>query len=343
MPITSEQQSNILGIVVGLFNAAPGKEFLSEFSNAIDAGLTEAQLADLLAAHSTFTDSILGGTTTTASQVAVLLNHYGLVSNGVAGSAASKAEAFFTNSIDSGIGFGAIASQAAVFLLGNSIPTEFIETAHLFKNKITAAEIYSASNSSADLATLQAPLTGLTIYTGTDDADTYTGTVHGDVIFGGMGGDKINLEGAQAARDILVLKTATDSQPSDANNDGRITILDNLGFDNVENFKVGAANTDDRVDLTNFGFTGAQLGIVNASTKVPAFDTDLTSIPDLFSDTTAGDRGLAFSEIPLPPALGISQSFVFIDANKDGDFTAADDMMVELQATGSLPEVIFIM
>jgi hypothetical protein len=96
------------------------------------------------------------------------------------------------------------------------------------------------------------------------------------------------------------------------------------------------------VDITNFGFTGAQLGIVDASSKVSTFDTDLTSIPDLFSDSTAGDRGLAFSEIPLPPALGVSQSFLFIDANKDGDFTAADDMMVELQATGTLPEVIFI-
>ena len=342
MPITSEQQSNIFGIVAGLFNAAPGGQFLTEFSNTIDAGLTEAQLANILAAHPVFTDSIMSGATTTASQVAVLMNHYGLVADGVAGSAASQAEAFFTNSIDSGVGFGAIASQATAFLLDNSVPAEFIEAAHLLKNKIIAAEIYSASNSSTDLATLQAPLTGLTIYIGTDGADTYTGTPNGDVISGGMGGDKINLEGAQAARDILVLKTATDSQPSDANNDGRITILDNLGFDNVENFKVGAANTDDRVDITNFGFTGAQLGIVDASSKVSTFDTDLTSIPDLFSDSTAGDRGLAFSEIPLPPALGVSQSFLFIDANKDGDFTAADDMMVELQATGTLPEVIFI-
>ena len=158
-----------------------------------------------------------------------------------------------------------------------------------------------------------------------------------------MGGDKINLEGAQAARDILVLKTATDSQPSDANNDGRITILDNLGFDNVENFKVGAANTDDRVDLTNFDFTGTQRGIVNASTKVPSFDTDLTSIPDLFSDPTVGDRGLAFSEILLPPALGVSQSFLFIVVNKDGDFTVADDMMIEIQGVGPVLETIFIL
>ncbi len=341
MPITNEQQSNILGIVAGLFNAAPGGQFLTEFSNAIDAGLTEAQLANIIAAHSAFTDSIMSGATTTASQVAVLMNHYGLVADGVADSAASQAEAFFTNSIDSGVGFGTIASQTTAFLLDNSVPAEFIEVAHLLKNKIIAAEIYSANNSSTDLATLQAPL-ALTIYTGTDGADTYTGTSNGDVILGGMSGDRIFLEGTQAKRDILVLKTATDSQISDTSSNGTITIIDDLGFDNVENFKVGATNTDDRVDITNFGFTGAQLGIVDASSKTPTFDTDLTNIPDLFSDSTAGDRGLAFSEIPLPPEFGVSQSFIFIDADKDGDFTAADDMMVELQGTGSLPETIFI-
>ena len=342
MPITREQQNNILGIVAGLFNAAPGGQFLTEFSDAVEAGLTEAQLADILAAHPVFTNGIMGSTTTTASQVTVLMNHYGLVSDVLAGSAASQAEAFFTSSIDSGVGFGAITAQATVFLLGDSVPAEFIETANLLRNKIIAAEIYSASNSSTDLATLQAPLAGLNIYIGTDGADTYTGTPNGDVISGGMGGDKIFLEDAQAARDVLVLKTVTDSQISDTSSDGIITIIDDLGFDNVENFKAGAANTDDRVDVSNFGFTGAQLGIVNASTKVPAFDTDLTSIPDLFSGPTAGDRGLAFSEIPLPLELGVSQSFLFIDANKDGDFTAADDMMIELQGVGPLPESIFI-
>jgi hypothetical protein len=343
MPISSAQQSNILGIVAGLFNAAPGKQFLTEFSNAIDAGLSETQLADILAAHPVFTDGIMGGQSTTPLQVAVLMNHYGLATDSVSGSTASQAETFFTKSIDAGIGFGAITAQATDFLLGNSVPADFIETANLLKNKIIAAEIFSASNSSTDLAALQAPLAGLTIFTGTDGADTYTGTSNGDVISGGMGGDRIFLEDAQTARDVLVLKTATDSQISDTSSDGKITIIDDLGFDNVENFKVGPANTDDRVDVSNFAFTGAQLGIVDASAKVPVFDSDLTSIPELFSDPAAGDRGLAFSEIPLPPALGISQSFLFIDANKDGDFTAANDMMVELQGTGSLPETIFIM
>jgi len=69
--------------------------------------------------------------------------------------------------------------------------------------------------------------------------------------------------------------------------------------------------------------------------KVPTFDTDLTNIPDLFLDT-AGDRGVAFSEIALPPELGVSQTVMFIDANKDGNLTAADDIVIEVMGAGAL-------
>jgi hypothetical protein len=545
--MVNEQQVNILGIVAGLFNAAPGEQFLTEFTAAVDAGLTETQLAGILAAHPVFTNGIMGDQNTTSSQVAVLMNHYGLVADGVTDSAASQAEDFFTNSINSDVGFDAMIIQAGVFLLSDSVPAEFTETANLFKNKITVAGVYSASNSSTDLATLQSPLAGLSgetvmtpedattflqnggiipnpnsatldeaidgplagpielkdvsdtftlniisaddsegkggafdvggnvlvtledpagttaggdaetltlnatinddngdtiadginaqtitvagvenlvisstvastdgstpdtepadhiltakliaadaetitvtgnggvklgsnatpfsettignvtkinaagstgnvminlaahtqsvAYTGSDGVDTYWGSSAGDIIIAGKGHDFLNLEGGLAAQDILVLKAVTDSNVSDTNNDGQITILDDRGFDEVENFKVGAASTDDRLDLSFLEFTGIQQGIVDVSAKVPAFDTDLTSIPDLFSDA-AGDRGLAFSVIALPPELPFPpQSFVFIDANKDGDFTAADDMLVELQGAGPISEAIFI-
>ncbi len=343
MAITNQQKNNILGIVVGLFNAAPGGQFGTEFVNAVDAGLTEAQLADILAAHPVFTDGIMDGQNTSSAQAAVLMNHFGLVADGIAGSAASQANAFFINNINTNVGFGSISSQATAYLLGNSIPTEFIETAHLLKNKIIASEIYSVNNSSTDLTTLQAPLAEQSIYIGTDSDDIYSGSSQGDVIYGGLGGDDIELEGDQAARDVLVLKQVADSQISDTNNDFSITILEDLGLDKVSNFKTGAANTDDRLDVSNFEFTGVQRGLVDASTKVPTFDTDLTNIPDLFNDPGVGDRGLAYSEIPLPPEFGVSQSFVFIDANKDGDFTAADDMIIELLEAGPIPEAIFIM
>ena len=120
MAISNIQKNNILGVVAGLFNAAPGREFLAEFVNAVDNGLTILQLADILAAHPAFTDGIMGGQNTTASQVAVLMSHFGLTHDGVTGSAASQAETFFTDSINSGIGFGQIIFQAGSFLLADT-------------------------------------------------------------------------------------------------------------------------------------------------------------------------------------------------------------------------------
>lgn len=542
MVIVNEQQTSILGIVAGIFNAAPGVQFLSDFTTAFEEGLTEVPFADILAAHPVFTNQVMKEQNTKAVQIEVLMNHFGLTSNGVSGSAASQAEGAFASRIDSGAGFGPIIIEAGAFLLNGSVPAEFHETANLFKNKITVAGVYSENKSSTDLATLQSPLAGLNgatvmteseaeiflqdggflpspnfativegingpltgptefidvsdtftlnlisaddsigqggpfdvggksvvtlkdaagtvadgdaetftlnaminddnedaladginaqkinvagvenlvissvvvstdgaipdsnpaahtltvhfiaadaesitilgdggvdlssvatigevntvnangstgnvkvdfsghdqsvTYIGSDGIDSYWGSTAGDIIKAGVGHDFLNLEGGLAAQDILVLEAVTDSHISDTNNDGQVTILEDQGFDEVDNFIVGATSSDDRLDVSFLEFTGIQQGIVNVSAIVPAFDTDITSIPDLFSDTV-GDRGLAFSEIALPPELNFPhQSFVFIDVNKDGDFTAADDMLVELQGAGPLTEAaIFI-
>lgn len=543
MAIVNEQQTNILGIVAGLFNAAPGEQYLSDFTTAFEDGLTEVPFADILAAHPVFTDQVMGGQNAMVEQAWVLMNHFGLTPHDTTGGAASQAEDFFVSRIGSGAGFGEIIIDAGAFLLYGSVPAEFYETKNLLKNKITVADVFSAHKSSTDLATLQSPLIGLSgktvmteseaekflqnggflpspnfstivegvngpltgpaefvdvsdtftlniisvddsagqggsfdvggdilvkledaagtsasgdaetftlnatinddnedtladginartvtvagvenlvissvvvstdgaspdtdaaahiltanfiaadaesifitgtggvdlsavatigevntvdasgstgnvtvdfsrhsqsvTYTGSGGDDNYRGSTAGDIIKPGGGHDLINLESGVAVQDIVVLEAVTDSHISgDTNNDGRLTILEDRGFKEVDNFIVGATSTDDRLDLSFLKFTGDQQGIVDVSTKVPTFDTDLTSIPDFFNDAGV-DRGLAFSVIALPPELPFPpQSFVFIDANKDGDFTAADDMLVELHGAGPLlEEAIFI-
>jgi hypothetical protein len=67
----------------------------------------------------------------------------------------------------------------------------------------------------------------------------------------------------------------------------------------------------------------------------------LTNIPDLFSDA-AGDRGVAFSVIPLPLQPGESQTILFIDTNKDGNLTTANDMVIEVMGAGQLAIENFI-
>ena len=54
MAITSTQQTEILKVVAGLFNAAPGGSNLSELANLVSGGMTIRQLADALAANTLF-------------------------------------------------------------------------------------------------------------------------------------------------------------------------------------------------------------------------------------------------------------------------------------------------
>ncbi len=101
------------------------------------------------------------GGKTTAAQVAELMAHYGLVADNIVGSPATQAANFFTNSLNSGVGFGSIVFQATSFLLGSSVPAEFTQTANLFKNKISVADIHSQHIRSTDLTTLKGPMFGL--------------------------------------------------------------------------------------------------------------------------------------------------------------------------------------
>ena len=376
------EDDNILGIVIALFNAAPGQELLETFSNMASNGRTEPQLANFLAAHPVFTNAIMGGKST-AEQVTELMNHFGLVADGVQGSAASMAQTFFTQSIASNVGYGAIAAQATFYLLsnpllGNKVIKQFSSTSLLFKLKIFVADNYSANNPSTDLATLQAVLAGITLKIGTDNSDILEGSPSGSVIEGGLAGDTIILEIAQNARDILLLNDVRDSQILDINGDGFVRIREdgnnlvleeralnearqfsvsaantsdgikvpnlmsdvdnnNSFFDVITNFSGGAADTDDLIDISSFNFTGTQAGLVDVSARV-SIDDSLDSVPDLFRDEV-GDRGVAFFK--FSNGSNSTTTFVFIDANKDGDFTATEDMFLALLGVDDLIDANF--
>ncbi|PTQ97471.1 hypothetical protein C8R30_11150 [Nitrosomonas nitrosa] len=165
-------------------------------------------------------------------------------------------------------------------------------------------------------------------YNGSEGVDTYKGSAKGDVIYTAQGADVVTL-GAAGARDTFVLKAATDSQITDTNEDGKIDLTNDTGFDEIVVFNGGGGLTNDRLDVTNFAFSGAQRGVSDVSGSVTAA-TDLTSIADLFN-TPAGDRGVAYSSVG-------ANIYAFIDANKDGNFTAADDLIVKLTGVATLSE-----
>ena len=164
-------------------------------------------------------------------------------------------------------------------------------------------------------------------YTGSEGVDTYTSSAKGDTIYTGKGADVIVLSGA--VRDTFVLKASTDSQVTDTSKDAKITLDTDTGYDSITAFLTGGGATADRLDLTNFAFSGAQRGVEDVSALVTG-TTDITSVADLFS-SVAGDRGVAYSNIG-------ADTYVFVDANKDGNFTAADDIVAKLVAVTSIAE-----
>ena len=160
-------------------------------------------------------------------------------------------------------------------------------------------------------------------FVGSSGDDAYYGSTAGDVVAPGAGVDWIEFEAPQAVRDTLVIKAGADARAEDISGDGKVTIGDDVeGIEFVVNFSTGAGANGDRLDVTNFGFSGVQRGFVNVAGKVGA-TTDLTHVADLFADAAAGGaRGLAYV------VIGVDDTYVFVDANKDGHFKAADDAVI---------------
>ena len=162
--------------------------------------------------------------------------------------------------------------------------------------------------------------------------DTYIGSTAGDTFYGAGNVDALILEPGKAVRDTVVLKSATDSQwiASQANNGAYITLdNDRTEIDFVLNFSTAADATGDRLDLTGFGFTGAQRGLANVSARIGG-TTSLNQLTDLFA-TPAGNRGAVY-------AVYGNDTFVFIDANKDGNFTVEADVAIQLAGVNAFSE-----
>lgn len=162
MAISTTERDQILGLVVGLFNGAPGGANLSDLANALEAGVPIEEIADILDSIPLFTQDVMGGKVTVAQQVAVLMNNFGLTADGVEGSPATQAEEFFTDSIEAGMGFGPTVLIAVNFLMDPNVPEEFAETAALLNNKVLVAGIHAENNNISSVAEAQSILFGVT-------------------------------------------------------------------------------------------------------------------------------------------------------------------------------------
>lgn len=162
--------------------------------------------------------------------------------------------------------------------------------------------------------------------------------------------DFIDLGPSTGSRDIIVIPNAIGSRITDSSRDGKVTINPDTApggtLDTIEAFVTGDAATADRIDLTAFGFTGTQRGVLNLTDSVTQY-TDLTHIEGFFS-SPGGDRAIAYvSEHVQAEQQGINLDgfgslWVFIDANKDGDFTAANDVLIDLGGVLAVSAIDFI-
>jgi S-layer protein len=179
--------------------------------------------------------------------------------------------------------------------------------------KVNASD--STGNITFDFSTATKAIT----YIGSDGVDTVnTGTI-GDTVFGGLGADAITITTAGVTDTIVYNNVAAESQLTDANKDSKITLAaDNATVDSITAFTVAK----DKLELDHFAFNDYQKGAVLDLAGEITTATDLTSIEDLFADVN-GDRGVA-------KFYDGTDTYVFIDVDKDGDFSAADDMVIQL-------------
>lgn len=197
-------------------------------------------------------------------------------------------------------------------LAGNAVETINVSgTAGLEITGLTAAELNKIDASTLTGAlTVDASAADGVEFIGGASNDTYTGTDGGDTITGNAGADNITL-GAGSV-DTIILNAATDSQLN-ATVDGHDIIT---GF--------GVAGQLDVIDVGVAGFTGQQASALANKGALAASVVDGTtlSVTDFFA-SGGQDRGVAIG-------TNTGDTFVFVDANKDGDFTAADDIVLQL-------------
>jgi len=197
----------------------------------------------------------------------------------------------------------------------------------------------SASEAGVDVNVFDAltlPSAGVT-FKGSDAADTYYSANGGDTIQAGGGADTLVLNDGttlSGGDDTIRYTSVTDSQltliDTDDPADGEADVME--GFDVIENFGaegtdlielsslLGLATGDARADML-------QLGAIGGATAA-AMETFIGDGVDFF-DTSVVDRATAFADDGI-------DGYLFIDANSDGDFTQADDMVINLAGVTSL-------
>jgi Ca2+-binding RTX toxin-like protein len=176
------------------------------------------------------------------------------------------------------------------------------------------------------------------IVASTSAGETLTGGASSALLFGNGGNDTLN---GSAAADFLSGGTGNDVLSGGTDNDTLVggadadTLTGGLGndrfvfiaasestlaaTDTITDFTAGG--TDDVIDLDAFDFTGAAAAAIKQTS------------PGTFTSADAADFfDGAGTDLAVVVEYFGGNAQVYVDANKDGNFTAADDLVVRLNA-----------
>lgn len=146
-------------LVIGLFNAAPGKANLASLLSAIDEGLSPHQVSDILDSTLLFNQKIIGDLSG-ADQVSLIMSHFGFVEGQSTGNERKQVRDYFTSRLKSGDSWGQIVYDAITYLSDSPDPM-FAKAALLLSNKVLVSRLFSQSYSEDSLEVLQSVLSGV--------------------------------------------------------------------------------------------------------------------------------------------------------------------------------------
>ena len=337
MALTANE-SNILKLVAGLFNGAPGKNILDDLSGAVTAGTSLSDLADILVGTSEFQSIVPAGQ---AAQVDFLLTNFGF-DPAATDDATTIAKAFVNDNF--GLGLGQLAYLAVDFLNTTTDPV-FADAAALLNNKALVSGVHADNvDSIASVAAGQAAFTGVTAsgpttpeaaltlledngvivpdpgmegttFGLTKGVDIVTGTANNDIAIAGDDGGVASLN----AGDSINGGAGTDT----------LKIFNSATIDNGAGFTLATVSNVERVELTT-GKTGQTLDVsnnadVNKVTLKNGFDGAVT----LKAAQTAGLSGNINT-------AGAAATFAFSDVTGGADTANLELNAADLKAGSGL-------
>lgn len=336
MAITQDQQTDILEVVAGLFNAAPGRAYMTELANIYESvGSDTEQLADVLDDTPLFQSEVLLGRVTTEAQVGILMDHFGLVADDDPASAGSQAEAYFTQKLEADEEFGKIVFDAVTYLNGTPAP-EFADTKALLDNKVQVARIYSEDHTSFDFSELQSVLAGVSASFPITEANAreYLDSI-------GQGENPGATSELTFGADTLTGTSGNDTVTAGIVSNGAGALVNSLEDVDSVNGSGGTDTLNATLDgtITNITVTPALsnlevINIRNVSNDVTINFADTTGAEQIWNNATTAGLTLTYDEAPIAATFGVRNTRSTTDIDTFDDPSGTDDNL-SLAVTGA--------